>query len=449
VLRDIDLEGGQREVMGLAWPLAVGMLSFTLMGVADTLVMGYVGTTAQAGVGLGAVFVWTFRAFFRGATSGAQSLVAAADGAGDRDRVERAASAGLLVGTTSGIIAAVLLGFATAFALPLLVEDAAMAGSASRYLEVRVWGLPVTLTAFGLMGGLQGLGDSKARMQASIAGNVVNIVLDVVLVFGLGPFPRMGEAGAALATVIGAVVMLLVYAWRFRRLLGRPRLPGREVLSSALAVGLPAGSQSLLETIAFAVMNIVLAQVGSVDVAARQIVLNIVSVSFLPGYALAEAGGILVGRYVGSGGSEGAKRSLQTSRNLALVFMGVCGVLFAVAGGPIVSLFTRDPEVVALASQLMFVAAAFQLFDAVAMVHLSVLRAVGDTRYTLLVTGLASWTMLVPATFAFGIWFGWGAVGAWLGLLLEIAFLAVVTAWRVPGIYDGRVVRMKLLLGRG
>ncbi len=447
--RDEMKAGGRREVTAMAWPLAVGMVSFTLMGVADTLVMGYVGTIAQAGVGLGATFVWTFMAFFRGATSGAQSIVAAADGASKRDRVERAGGAGVLIGLVSGLVAAGALALATTYALPVMVEDPAMVGSATRYLEVRVWGLPLTLTAFGLMGGLQGKGDSKARMQASVAGNAVNVLLDVVLVFGLGPFPRMGEAGAALATVVGGGVMLLVYAWRYWRLFGRPRLPGGEVLRSALSVGLPAGSQALLETIAFATMNIVLARVGPMHLAASQIVLNIVSVSFLPGYALAEAGGILVGRYVGAGRGDGARRALRTSRNLALIFMGVCGVLFAVAGGHIASLFTRDPEVVALAAQIMFVAAAFQIFDAVAMVHLSVLRAVGDTRYTLVVTGLASWLLLVPATFALGLWAGWGAVGAWIGLLLEISFLAALTAWRVPGIYDGRVVRMKLLLGGG
>lgn len=431
----------------MAWPLAVGMVSFTLMGVTDTLVMGHVGTVAQAAVGLGATFVWTFMAFFRGTVSGAQTLVAAADGAGDRERVLRAGGAGAVIGLLSGVVAAGLLAVATAYALPVMVDDPKMVASAVRYLDIRVFGLPFTLMAFGLMSGLQGLGDSKARMQASVAGNAVNIVLDLVLVFGLGPIPRMEEAGAALATVIGAFVMLTVYAWRYRRLFGVPRLPGREVLKSALAVGIPAGSQALIETVAFATMNIVLASVGPVHLAASGIVLNIVSVSFLPGYALAEAGGILVGRYVGAGTGEAARRSLRTSRGLAVAFMGVCGLLFAFAGGEIVGLFTRDPEVVALAAQLMFVAAAFQLFDAVAMVHLSVLRAVGDTRYTLLVTSLASWTLLVPAVFALGIWAGWGAIGAWLGLLAEIVFLAAITAWRVPGIYDGRVVQMKLLLG--
>ncbi len=393
--------GGHREVTALAWPLAVGMVSFTLMGVADTLVMGQVGTVAQAGVGLGATFVWTFMAFFRGLSTGAQSVVAAADGAGNRDRVERAAASGLLVGLGSG-----------------------------------------------LMAGLQGLGDSRARMHASVAGNVVNIGLDLVLVFGLGPIPALGEAGAAWATVVGAAVMLGIYAWRWGRLVGRPRWAGRDVLRSSLTLGLPAGAQALVETLAFATMNVVLARMGAVQLAASQIVLNVVSLSFLPGYALGEAGGILVGRYVGARRPEAAQRALRSARGQALWFMGACGLLFAVAPGLVAAPFTRDPAVVELAATLLLVAALFQVLDAAAMVNLCVLRSVGDTRFTLLWCSAASWGLMVPAVLLFGVWLEWGAVGAWLGLLLEITFLAGVTWRRVGGLQDGRIVRMELLLGR-
>ncbi len=440
--------GGHREVTALAWPLAVGMVSFTLMGVADTLVMGQVGTVAQAGVGLGATFVWTFMAFFRGLSTGAQSVVAAADGAGNRDRVERAAASGLLVGLGSGLIAAVGLWAATRWALPVLVDDAAVAGSATRYLEVRVFGLPLTLTAFGLMAGLQGLGDSRARMHASVAGNVVNIGLDLVLVFGLGPIPALGEAGAAWATVVGAAVMLGIYAWRWGRLVGRPRWAGRDVLRSSLTLGLPAGGQARVENRALATMKVVLARMGAVQLAASQIVLNVVSLSFLPGYALGEAGGILVGRYVGARRPEAAQRALRSARGQALWFMGACGLLFAVAPGLVAAPFTRDPAVVELAATLLLVAALFQVLDAAAMVNLCVLRSVGDTRFTLLWCSAASWGLMVPAVLLFGVWLEWGAVGAWLGLLLEITFLAGVTWRRVGGLQDGRIVRMELLLGR-
>ena len=120
----------------------------------------------------------------------------------------------------------------------------------------------------------------------------------------------MGETGAAIATVAGQAVMLAMYAYRFRRVIGRPRRPTREVLRSALAIGLPGGTQAMMGTLAFMAMTVILARVGAVHLAATEIALNIISLSFLPGYALGESGGVLVGRYLGAGDREAAARSV-------------------------------------------------------------------------------------------------------------------------------------------
>jgi MATE family multidrug resistance protein len=128
--------------------------------------------------------------------------------------------------------------------------------------------------------------------------------------------------------------------------------------------------------------------------------------------------------------------------------MGLCGLLFLVVGGPVARLFNPDPAVTRLAGELLLFAAAFQLFDAVATVHLSALRGAGDTRFTLLVTSAAAWLLTVPAAAGLGLALGWGARGAWLGLTLELGVLAGVTGWRISGLASGRVGRMDLLLGR-
>ena len=110
-------------------------------------------------------------------------------------------------------------------------------------------------------------------------------------------------------------------------------------------------------------------------------------------------------------------------------------------------MFSQDPKVVEVAGTLMLFAASFQLLDAVAMVHLCALRGAGDTRWSLVATVMTSWGITVPATLFFGLWLGWGAPGAWLGLTLEIATLATITGFRVTGLRKGRVGRLDLLLG--
>ncbi|MEZ4470485.1 MAG: MATE family efflux transporter [bacterium] len=224
----------------MAWPLAVGLLSFTLMGVADTLLMGRVSTAAQAGVGLGTVMLFVMTSFFRGLITGAQSVVAAADGAGDRDRVAEAGGAGLVMGLAAGGVATLALEACRRWLLPVMVDDPLVVVEADRFLQVAVLYPLLALVAHGLLAGVQGLGDTRARMWASWWGNLTNVGLDLVLIFGLGPLPRLEGQGAALATLVGTLVMIVIYALRYRRLLGRPRLPGREVMRDAMTLG-PAG----------------------------------------------------------------------------------------------------------------------------------------------------------------------------------------------------------------
>lgn len=439
--------GGRDEVARMAWPLSVGMLSFTLMGLVDTLLMGQVGTIAQAGVGLGAVAVFSLSGFFRGFAGGAQALVAAGDGAGDRRRVRRAGTVAAIYGLVGGTVLAGLVWLVGTYALGPLADDPAVVEAAAPYVQIRALAMPLSVGSWGLMTALQGLGDTRTRMWASLAGNAVNIGLDLLLIFGWGPIPAMGAAGAAWATNAGELASFAIFALVWRRRFGRPVRPSREVLASAASIGLPAGLQWAQGGFAFAVMTLVLARVGAAHVAASQIVINVMSLSFLPGYALSEAAGVLVGRYLGAGRTAAAARAMRSARRLAWLLMGTCGVIFVAFGGEIATLFTRDPAVHGLVVQLLMVAAAIQLFDAAAMVQLNGLRGAGDTRFTLAVTALASWGLLVPLSVAFGLGLGWGAPGAWLGLLADVACLALVTGWRASGVIRGRVGRLDLLLG--
>ncbi len=438
--------GGKREVAALAWPSVLAMLSFTLIGVVTTFMMGKVGTTEQAGVGLGVTLSFIVIAFFREVILGAQPLVAAADGAGDGRRMQQAGASGVYL----GVVGAVLGTVAFAVLIPLLnklVNNAEVAASTGRFLATAFWDIPLTLMAFGFIAGLQGRGDTRGRMLSSVAGNALNVLLAPVMIFGMGPIPAMREGGAGLAMVISTALMASLYAVRYFRLFGFPRWPGGRILRSAVTVGFPAGIQATLGFVSAAAMNLALAHSGAAHLAASEIVLNIVSISFLPGSGVGEASAVLVARYLGAGSPHAAKRAVRSARWLGLAFMGTCGILFATHGEGLVSLFTSDPEVAHLASKLMLFAASFQLFDAVATVNLSALSSAGDTRFTLVVTSIASWCFTVPAAVILGAWLNWGAPGAWLGMTVEMALLAMVTAWRVSGLGTNQVGRLDLILG--
>ena len=272
--------GTKREVAVLAWPLAVGMVSFTLMGVVDTLLMGQVSTEAQAGVGLATTLAFAAVAFFRGLVTGAQTLVAAAWGAEDPARVRAAADAGLWIALACGLVAAGLLWFGHAPLLAWAVDDAAVGEAARAYLRVRVAGVPFTLLSFGLLAGLQGTGDTRSRMIVSVVGNALNVALDGALIFGWGWLPALGVEGAAWATVASSACMAGLYGVFFVRRLGWPRALSLDTIRRACAVGVPAGAQNLSGVGAFVVLNLALARTGATHLAASEIVLQIVSVSW-------------------------------------------------------------------------------------------------------------------------------------------------------------------------
>ena len=445
--RNEQHQGSRREVLTMAWPLVIGMLSYTLMGVVDTLLMGHVNTAAQAGVGLANTLFFFATSFFMGLSAGPQSLVAAADGARNPARVNQAGGAGIVVGLISGLLGVLVLGLLHKPLLHLVVTEEEVAKNACDYLYMRLYGLPFGMLAMGLISGLQGLGDTRTRMWVSVVANGVNVGLDLVLIFGFGPVPAMGAAGAALATTIASLVMAVLYAWAYLRRLGRPVLPDMEVFMSSLRLGLPSGVQRVMGVFAFTVISLVLARVGSAHLAASEIVLNIISISFLPGFGVGEASGVLVGRYLGAGKPMLAARAVGSGRFLAMVFMGLCGAAFALLGAQTAGLFTLDAEVARLAGTLMLYAAVFQVLDAVATVHLCALRGAGDTTFCLWTTIGCAWGLTVPLTLVFGLWLNWGAPGAYLGITMELLALCVITGLRVRGLAVGRVGRMDLLLG--
>lgn len=438
---------GQRELVQMAWPLAVGMLSFTVMGATDTLLMGRVATEAQAGVGLSATMIYLVVAFFRGLTSGAQSLVSASHGAGTMSRVRQACGSGITLGFLSGLIATALTLLFARYVLAGLAADESVAQHAGAYMTVRALGLPIALLSFAAMSCLQGLGDTRIRMWASLAGNAVNIVLDLVLIFGAGPIPALGAEGAAWATVGGVSTMALFYAWRFRMVIGWPGRPSMSVVRDCLKVGLPAGGQALVGALSFALMMALLARIGAAHLAASQIALNIISVSFLPGYGLAEAASILSSRLYGAGRFGAAADAIGSARRLALVIMGVCALLFIVFDGPLIALFSVDPSVQQIGRQLLWCAAGFQLFDAVVAVHLCALRGLGDTRYTFAATTAAGWGVMLPLTYLLAWHMQLGALGAWMAMTAELATLSILTSLRIRGVRRGHVGRRDLLLG--
>lgn len=429
---------GIREVHRLAWPVMIGMLSHTAMTVADTLFVSRLGTAPLAGIGIGGTAAFLLTATGFGLTAGVRVKVATATGAGRHADVAALAFQAGWIALAGGLVGLVLAP-ASLPVVRLFGASPEAAGHASDYLRVMLLGTGPALGSLALQAWFQGRGDTRTPMVAAVLSNLLNIALDPVFIFGAGlpgglSVPAWGAGGAALATVVGHGLSLAILAAAAAPALRgtapwlRPRL-----LVPALRTGLPMALRGTLSVAGFSVFVAILAHSGDAHLGAHVIVLRIVSVSFLPGHAVGEAAGVLVGQALGANRPELVHQAFRAATRLAVAIMGTMALVFVMIPETLLLPFHPAPDVAVVAAQLMLIAAAFQVFDAVAMVAMGALNGAGDTRFTLLSGVGCMWLVNLPLGWFLALHLELGAVGAWLALTAEIVTYMTIAGLRVRG----------------
>ncbi len=422
-------KGSLSEVISVSWPIVVSMLSYTAMGVTDTLFVGWVGTTELAAVGLATTAFFLFNSFFMGTLNGVKVISAQATGAEKHDLAVHAGWQGLLLALPFGVML-IALSALDGVIFSLMGGSDAVQALASEYFGWRVLGSPGWYIVIAAGGYFQGIGDTKTPMKVNLFVNSANVVLDAIFIFGFGPIPAMGVAGAAIATTIACSMGLVIMFTIFVRHVGFHARPHFRLIAKVLRLGLPIGVRYVLNVAGFTVFTAIIARMGEAALAAHQVAFKIISVSFLPGYGISEAATILTGQYVGAGESDSARKSYLSSMKLSTGLMGVFGISFWMFPEALVSVFQTDPDVVRIGSQLLLLAALFQVFDAIAMTGIGALNGTGDTRFTMVMSIAASWFIMVPFAAFFGVYMDMGPLGAWLGITIEVFALAVISAIR-------------------
>ncbi|HEX3345427.1 MAG TPA: MATE family efflux transporter [Polyangiaceae bacterium] len=426
-----------RELVALAWPIMTAMAGETVMGLVDTKLVGGLGAAALGGVGVAMTIVFLGYMVIFGLMRGVKVCVAHAVGEGHGHRSIRYAQAGVAL----GLVAGALFGLATRDVGPLfrvIGIDAALVPYAKSFLAAYTFGAPGSAVVSALVQHRQGVGDARTPMAVGLGGNVVNALLGWSLIYGHLGLPALGVRGGAYATAtsewLEAAVLVGLLVRDARRAgsgaRARSELPLSRALRDVVALGLPTGIQFGSEMLAFATFTAVLGSLGAEQIAAHQIALATIRVSFLPGAAVGEAASVLVGQALGRRSLAQADRATRAALTVAVAFMASWGVVFAIAGGWIVRLFTDDPAVAHVARTLLWIAAAFQVLDAANMVLRSALRGAKDVRIPAVIGIAVVWTCIPTAAFFLGRLAGLGSVGGWLGFVAETTLGAAFMAQR-------------------
>jgi MATE family multidrug resistance protein len=278
---------------------------------------------------------------------------------------------------------------------------------------------------------------TRAIVITIAAGNLVNLALNWVFVFGNLGSPAMGAPGSALASTIGRWFMLgLLLALSHRELAGvlapwRREALRREPLLRTLKIGLPIGIQASVEFTTFAAISVLAGWFGAESIGGHQVAINLASLTFMVPMGIGSAASVLVGHAIGERDLAHARRLAASALACGAGFMAVSAAVLLAIPGVFAGLYTSVPEVVAIAAVLIPIAGIFQIFDGVQVVASGVLRGAGDTRAAMISNVLGFWLLGMPVSLWLGFGLGRGVVGLWWGFVVGLAAVAAFLVARV------------------
>lgn len=420
---------GVKDVATLAWPIMLSMASHTVMDVTDTLMVGWIGTTELAAIGVATTVLFLLMSFFMGLFEGVKVLTAQSLGAGESDRAFVYGFNGLYLVAPCAVIV-ILTGFLSPTIFRTFGGPEQIQSLAVTYFNIRVfapmfWFVSLALTHF-----FQGLGDTKTPMRINILICALNVAINPIFIFGLGPVPAMGVAGSAIATVlstaVGSAIFLHIF---FKRSSGVKRFD-RTAFSEVVRIGWPSGVRWFFDIAGYTMFTAIVARLGQIELAANQICVKIVCLSILPNWGIAEATCILTGHHFGAGRFEQVKRSFFSGLKVSCSFMLLIGIIFLTARPLIVGVFDPDARVYGLAISVMVVVAFFQFFESFQSTCSLALYGTGDTKFPMFASLLSSWFIMLPLAYLLGMKWGLGLVGMWIAATIHLTFLSLAVFLR-------------------
>lgn len=425
----------------LAYPVVLGMLGHTLIGVVDNIMVGRLGTAELAAVSLGNSLVFIAMSVGIGFSTAITPIVAQGDAAKDTNAVRSAFHHGLLLCTVLGLL---LFGVVT-LGKPLMMlmhQPTEVVTLARPFIDWVGFSLVPMVIFQGYKQFADGMSLTKYAMYAVIFSNVIHVGLNFMLIYGFWIFPKLGILGAALGTVISRVCMVVYMHYilsRNEKL--KPYFKGfsfgeikKSMLRRITALGLPSSMQMLFEVALFTAAVWLSGSLGKSSQAANQIALSLASMTFMFAMGLSVAAMVRVGNQKGLQDYVNLRIVARSVFLLAILVEIVFALLFVAFHKQLPHLFVNmenaseaadTVQVMAIAASLLLVAAVFQISDGIQVVVLGALRGMQDVKIPTIITFVAYWIIGFPVSFYLGIHTSLGATGIWLGLLAGLSVAAL------------------------
>jgi MATE family multidrug resistance protein len=425
----------------LAYPVILGMLGHTLISIVDNIMVGNLGSTELAAVSLGGSFVFIGMSLGIGFSTAITPLVSMADAEKDDKKIRSVFHHGLLSCVILGVFVFILIVLAKPI-MYIMHQPKEVIDLASPYIDWVAFSLIPVIIFQGYKQFADGLSRTKYSMYAIFMANIIHIIINYVLIYGVWIFPKLGIIGAALGTVISRILMVVFmhYIMKNNAQLNPyfKNFSFREIKKTMLkkiaSLGIPSAMQMLFEVALFTAAIWLCGSIGKTSQAANQIALTLATTTFMFAMGLSVAATIRVGN---NKGLMDYKNLIIVARSvflLAIILETFFGLLFVILHNFLPHLFLNmeninqaieNKEVIIIASKLLLVAAVFQISDGIQVVVLGALRGLQDVKVPMYITFVAYWVVGFPISFFLGKYTELKSVGVWIGLLAGLSTAAL------------------------
>jgi putative MATE family efflux protein len=420
-----------RSILLLAIPMVLEMVLESLFAVVDVFWVGRIGANAVATVGITEALISLVFAIGLGLSMSTTAMVARRIGEKDPEDAAIAGVQAIVLGLAISLVLGVPAGIFAPRLLALMGASPAIVASGSGYARIALGGCGAIVMLFLNNAIFRGAGDAAIAMRLLWVSNIINLILDPCLIFGLGPFPRMGVTGAALATFTGRSIGVLYQFWRLAR--GTERLRplayhlrlNLRVMLRLLRVSLSGILQFAIGHVSWILLVRIVAMFGAASVAGYTVAIRIVVFFILPSWGLSNAAATLVGQNLGAKQPDRAAQAVWRTGFYNMLFLGGIGVFFAVFATPVVRLFVDDPAVIPIAAVALRTFACGNVGYAYGMVMLQAFNGAGDTWTPTVVNFFGFWVLELPLAWALAVTLGMHAEGAFLAIVLSECAMAV------------------------
>jgi len=416
------------KTLNMAWPAMLESFFAAFAGLVDSLMVSSLGYHAVAAVGLTTQPKFLGLALFIAANVAISALVARRNGEGKKREANQIFATFLIFIVAASIMLSVLLVVFAAPIIRLCGSEELTHDSAVLYFRIIMGGMIFNVVQMGVNSAQRGAGNTRITMRTNLVSNTVNILFNYLLIQGHFGFPALGIRGAALATVLGTVVssiMSVMSVWKEDNFISIPYLlkekimPSLEALKNIIKVGYSVFAEQVLMRIGFMLTAIMAADQGTSAMAAHQVGMNIMGLSFSFGDGLQATAVALIGYSLGAKQPEQAKQYGKTCRMIGGVISVILAAIYFGGAGALMRLFFEEEEIVSIGVSIMHVIIFVVILQIAQVIYMGCLRGAGDTLYTAIASTVSVTIMRTLGSYFFGYILNMGITGIWFGVIAD------------------------------